>query len=166
MSDRLLVAALGNRNSGKSTTWNNLFEATVKTGKQSRSLYLNRSQSVEVFLISGSPQERKVDVETILNQSLPKIVLCSTQYHSNAIATIDHFFQNGYDIFVQWLNPGFSDSSKYTDSIGIQDYLLNLGATLQVRNGQIDPSERLKDIRQFILGWATYRNLLHTDFPS
>jgi GTPase Era involved in 16S rRNA processing len=34
----LVVAVLGHRNTGKSTTWNTLFGATVKTGKHERRL--------------------------------------------------------------------------------------------------------------------------------
>lgn len=164
MSDRLLVAVLGNRNSGKSTTWNRLFEATVKTGIYQRPLYLNRAQSVEVFLVSGSPQERERDVSNILTEPLPQIVLCSTQYRHDVKNTFDFFFANGYEVFVQWLNPGHSDPKLYHDSLGLQDYLLNKGATLQLRDGHVDPAPRAKELRQFILGWATHRDLVCTDF--
>jgi septin family protein len=78
MRDRLFVAVLGNRNSGKSTTWNRLFEATVKTGKIQRSLHLNCAQTVDVFLINGSPQERGVNVKDVLVNPLPQIVLLNT----------------------------------------------------------------------------------------
>jgi ribosome biogenesis GTPase A len=40
MTDRLFVGVLGNRNSGKSTTWNTLFGATVRTGQYPRILTL------------------------------------------------------------------------------------------------------------------------------
>jgi septin family protein len=97
MGDRLLVAVLGNRNSGKSTTWNRLFDATVKTGKHQRPLYLNHAQSVEVFLVSGSPEERELDVGDILTEPLPQIVLCSTQYREDVKETFNYFFANGYE---------------------------------------------------------------------
>ena len=165
MADRLLVAVLGNRNSGKSTTWNRLFEATVKTGKYQRHLYLNRAQSVEVFLVSGSPEERELEVGDILTEPLPQIVLCSTQYREDVKETFDYFFAKGYEVFVQWLNPGHSDTGQCPDNLGLQDYLLKKGATLQVRDGRVDPSPRVKEIRQFILGWATHRDLVSTEFP-
>jgi hypothetical protein len=165
MADRLLVAVLGNRNSGKSTTWNRLFDATVRTGTQQRPLNLNCAQWVNVFLISGSPEERELEVGDILPEQLPEIVLCSTQYRQDVKGTFDYFFAQGYEVFVQWLNPGHNDPKQYMDSLGLQDYLLSKGATLQVRNGHIDPAPRVKELRQFILGWATHRDLVSTQFP-
>lgn len=166
MADRLLVAVLGNRNSGKSTTWNLLFNGTVRTGTQTRVLNLNGAQWVDVFLISGSPEERELDVEDILPEQLPQIVLCSTQYRQDVKGTFDYFFANGYDVFVQWLNPGHSDPEQYFDSLGLQEYLLKKGATLQVRSGRVDPVSRIKELRQFILGWTTHRDLVNTKFPT
>lgn len=166
MSDRLLIAVLGNRDSGKSTTWNRLFNSTVKTGKYERSLSLNCAQSVDVFLVSGSPEEREIGVDEILPDPLPQIVLCSTQYHENVRKTFDYFFYEGYEVFVQWLNPGYDDDKQYGDHLRLRDYLLTMGATLQIRDGQIEPAPRIKEIRQFILGWATHRDLIRTEFPA
>lgn len=166
MPDRLLIAVLGNRNSGKSTTWNRLFDSTVKTGKYERPLYINCAQAVNVFLVSGSPEEREIYVSEILPESLPQIVLCSTQYREDVKETFDYFFSEGYEVFVQWLNPGYNDDETYNDVFALREYLLENGATLQIRNGQIDPAHRIKEIRQFILGWATYRGLVRTEFPE
>ena len=164
MADNLLVAVLGNRNSGKSTTWNNLFDSIVRTGKRERPLYLNGTQWVNVFLISGSPEERDIYVGELVPEELPQIVLCSAQYHENVTETFDHFFEKGYDVFVQWLNPGYNDPEEYEDEYELIDYLLNNGATVQIRDGQDNPSNRVKELRQFILGWATHRDLVCTDF--
>lgn len=166
MPDRLLVATLGMRNSGKSTTWNRLFNGTVKTGKYERPLYLNRAQAVDVFLVSGSPEEREIEVGDILPEPLPQIVLCSTQYREDVTETFDYFFRKGYEVFVQWLNPGYSDSESYSDTLALRDFLLKKGATLQVRNGHLDPEPRVREIRQLILGWATHRDLVRTEFPA
>jgi hypothetical protein len=165
MTDRLLIAVLGNRHSGKSSTWNRLFDATVRTGKYERPLYLNRAQHVDVFLVSGSAEERELDIESILPDPLPQIVLCSTQYHQDVVKTFDYFFSKDYEVFVQWLNPGYYDPEFYQDTLNLRDYLLNKGATLQVRNGKADPAPRVKELRQFILGWATHRDLVCTEFP-
>jgi hypothetical protein len=166
MPDRLLIAILGNRNSGKSTTWNRLFDGTVKTGKYERPLYLNRAQSVDVFLVSGSPEEREIEVGDILPEPLPQIVLCSTQYRDDVTETFDYFFRKGYEVFVQWLNPGYSDAEAYDDALSLREFLLKKGATLQVRDGHADPAPRIREIRQFILGWATHRDLIRTEFPA
>ena len=53
--DKLLVSVIGKRNSGKSSTWNSLFNRTVKTGIKLKRLYLNETEYVNVFLVSGSP---------------------------------------------------------------------------------------------------------------
>lgn len=163
MSDRLLAATLGHRNSGKSTTWNCLFDGTVRTGKYERPLYLNRAQTVNVFLIGGSPEEREIKVDEILPEPLPQVILCSMQYREDVTKTFEYFFHNGYEIYVQWLNPGYGVSEAYND---VQDFLLKKGATLQLRDGRVDPSSRAKEIRQFILGWATYRDCVLTEFPA
>lgn len=166
MPDRLLVAILGNRDSGKSTTWNRLFDGTVRTGKYERSLYLNRAQAVDVFLVSGSPEERDIEVGEILPEPPPQIVLCSTQYREDVTETFDYFFRKGYEVFVQWLNPGHCDLAAYDDALALQNFLLKKGATLQVRDGRLDPAPRVREIRQFILGWATHRDLVRTEFPA
>jgi len=164
--NRLLVSVLGNRHTGKTTTWHTIFDASVNTGKHERKLYLNSAQWVKVFLVSGSPEERKMRIQAMLGRKLPQIVLCSTQYRATVKNTYDHFFRNHYEVMVQWLNPGHGEPKKYLDKLGLGGYLLGEGATVQIRDGRIDPTARVKELRQFILGWATYRGLVHTDFPQ
>ena len=166
MSDRLLVSVLGHRDTGKTTTWHTLFGRDVRTGKHERQLYLNNAQWTNVFLVSGSPQEREMPIEKMLGGQLPDIVLCSTQYVEGARATFDYFFKNQYQVMVQWLNPGWSDQARYADHLSFSDYLLDNGATLHVRDGRTAPEARVGELRQLILGWATMRGLLNTDFPK
>lgn len=59
MAEKLAAVVLGNSNSGKSTTWNTLFQRTVKTGRYQRELHFNRCGYSWVFLVSGSPEERE-----------------------------------------------------------------------------------------------------------
>ena len=162
----LAVTTLGNRNSGKSRTWNTLFQATVKTGKYERRLYLNKAQYVKVFLVSGSPEERDEYVGEIITVEKPSIVLCSTQYIESVRTTFDFFFENGYELFVQWLNPGYNDAGRYNDTLGLVPYLLEAGATIQQCNGKNDPTARVQSLVQAILGWATYHDMLHTEFGA
>jgi hypothetical protein len=166
MTDRLLIAVLGNRNSGKSKTWNTLFGQTVKTGTAPRRLYLNKAQWVDdVFLVSGSSEERGIPIEKIMpEESSPAIVLCSVQYREGMESTFDYFFNHGYDVFVQWLNPGYSDEASYADSLNAVGVLLEKGAVLAKRNGQTAPDNRVEEIRRQILGWATYHDLVGTEF--
>lgn len=161
MGDKLVVGVLGNRNSGKSFTWNTLFGETVKTGKYQRKLWLNQCESVDVFLVSGSPEERETYVGDLITDDRPSIVLCSMQYRPDVTSTIDYFSANDYDMFIQWLNPGRSDSGKYQDTLSIVDHLINKNATIQRRSGQINDARlRVNEIRNFIYGWAHPRGLV------
>lgn len=158
--DKLLVAVLGNRDSGKTTTWSRLFGGTVRTGKHARELYLSETEYVEVFLISGSPEERGKDVEELL-QDDARIVLCSTQYRKGVEETYQYFLEKDYYIYVQWLNPGHGDiDAQYFDSLGIAPWLLSAGATITIRNGKNAPEPRVREIRDFIYGWAKSRRLI------
>ena len=107
--ENLLVSVLGNINSGKSHTWNKLFDLTVRTGKKERRLYFNDCEYVKVFLVSGSPEERETYVGELITAEEPKIILCSTQYRESVKTTFRYFIEKGYFIFVHWLNPGYSD---------------------------------------------------------
>ena len=158
----LLVSVLGYPNSGKSSTWNALFGSTVKTGSYPRRLELRPGEFVEVFLISGSPQERDKLVQDIMGEQLPRIVLCSTQYRADVTQTFEFFRNNGYQIYTQWLNPGFHDpnSSPYFDYLGLVNFLLSNQALVCMRDGKVALDPRVQEIREFIYGWAKYRNLI------
>jgi hypothetical protein len=38
------------------------------------------------------------------------------QYHSEVIETIEHFINNDYFLYVQWLNPGYKDQNDMPHS--------------------------------------------------
>ena len=161
MPDRLFVGVLGNRNSGKSTTWNSLFGTPVRTGSNARMLELRRGECVEVFLISGSPEERDIYAGDVLRSQTARIILCSMQYVAHVIDTIDYVENEEFWSYVQWLNPGYSDEDvALADSMGIANRLLYMGATLAIRSGKVDPSSRVKELREFIYGWASFRELI------
>ena len=162
MKDKIVVAVLGNRKSGKSRTWNTLFGHTVRTGNRIRRLFLSESEWVDVFLVSGSPEERHTYVGDIIGKQSPSIVLCSMQYRVDVVETIDYFLQHGYAIYAQWLNPGYSDATMQADSLGPLPYLLNRAAVVSIRDGQVDPEPRVYELRDFIYGWARSRSLIQT----
>jgi len=169
MANNLVVAVLGNRDSGKSSTWNAVFGVsedggTVRTGKYQRHLYLNKAEWVDVFLVSGSAEERETPINKILPKQLPPIVLCSMQYRADVAQTIDFFVAQQYDICVYWLNPGYHDDSQYSDELEITGYLLKKGAVIAQRSGKGSLSSRSLEIKQYIYGWAKVRNLITTDF--
>jgi hypothetical protein len=158
--NKLLFVALGNRNSGKSRTWNELFSRVVKTGRHEHWLEVDTRRYVRVFLVSGSPEERKKYVGDIIARVRPRIVLCSVQYKPEARETFNYFFERGYAVHVQWLNPGFNDISVNPDSDGLMNFLLHQGATVSIRDGKETPKKRVREIRELVFGWAATRHLL------
>ena len=71
--------------------------------------------------------------------------------------TLDYVVEEGFDLFVQWLNPGRSDSGENYDRLGLMPWLLGHNATVSMRDGKIPPFRRTEEIRQFIHGWAKAR---------
>jgi len=163
MKEKLLVGVLGNRESGKSHTWNVLFRETVKTGKKLRGLYLNEKEYVEVFLVSGSPEEREKYVESIIPDEKPKIVLCSMQYKEDVIKTIKWFADNDYFLFIHWLNPGYRDERTVEDRLKLIPIILSYDSLLGIRDGRISAENRIQQMRDFIYGWAKGRGLTLSD---
>ena len=159
MTERLFVGVLGNRNAGKSETWNNLFGATVRTGKYPRTLSLYAGECVEVFLISGSPEERDLYAGDILADQTCQIVLCSMQYIEAVRRTLDYAVEDNFDLFVQWINPGYSDAGETYDRLGLMPWLLGHKATVAIRDGKLPIVPRVEELRQFIYGWAKSRGL-------
>ena len=159
--EKLLVSVLGNWNSGKSHTWNTLFGSTVRTGKEERRLYFNDCEYVTVFLVSGSPEERETYVGDLVTAEEPRIVLCSTQYRESVKNTFNYFIDNGYFIFVHWLNPGYSDlDMPYFDNLGLVNWLLSQQSLMGIRSGKLKSSPRVEEMKEFIYGWAKARNLV------
>ena len=158
--ERLFVSVLGNRNSGKSSTWNTLFGATVRTGKNTRTLPLGGGRCVGVFLISGSPEERKIYAGDILKNQECRIVLCSVQYAETGRETFNYAFENEFSVFSQWLNPGYNDTGENFDRHGFAPLLSAQGATTSMRDATLHIQPRVEEIRQFIDGWASARCLI------
>lgn len=187
MKDRLFVAVVGDRNSGKSTTWNTLFDETVKTGKKVRRLSLTPSRwaavrlaneselvdherpdsdgngEVSVFLISGSNEEKRRYAQEVLENVDCRIVLCSVQYAEEAFErTWDFVFESVFAIYAQWLNPGH-DGKAVFDGHGLMNRLLAHQAVISIRdgrNGKAILEERVEELRQYIHGWAAARQLV------
>lgn len=154
MERKLLIGVLGNEGSGKSTTWNNLFGHRVHTGKNVRKLFIN-GLAIPVFLINESPLERKTKLEYILPDINPDIVISSFLYHKDVKSNFEYYANNGYDIYVQWLNPGYNDQNDralfYND--GIINFLLSIGATVSVKNGKALPEYRVAEIKNHIFSY-------------
>lgn len=163
MNNRLFIGVMGNRNSGKSKTWQTLFEQSdIRTGKCLRPLYFFDDSYVNVFLINGSPQEREVEIESLLPEGeLPDIILCSMQYASSAKKTIKWALKMGYFLFIHWLNPGYKDIAIYDDDIGLQKIILDSDSMFGIRNGKVHLKSRTQEIKDYIYGWAKSRDFLN-----
>jgi hypothetical protein len=179
MQDRLFVAVVGEPRSGKSTTWNELFGRRVKTGERPHVLSVTQADrikarfvsdsnklgplSVEVFLISGSNEERKQYAEKVLRRVDCRIVLCSVQYVEEAFArTWNYVFEQEFCIYAQWINPGHGGHENW-DRLGLMNRLLAQRAVISVRDGRENQArlkKRVGEIRQYIHGWAAARGLL------
>jgi hypothetical protein len=154
---KLAVIVLGHRHAGKSTTWYTLFDRKVRTGSEIRDLHLSEDLTIPVFLVSGSPEERRLYVGDIIIDANPRVVLCSLQYIEEGRESIQFFVDNGYRIFVQWLNPGYSDGALLPDHLGFLPFLLHNGAVVSIRNGQQAPQSRVREIREYLIGWSSSR---------
>ncbi len=133
--DRLLIGVLGNQSSGKSHTWNDLFGKTVQRGKHPRPLTLRPGECVEIFLVSGSFEERGEYAGDILANQVCRIVLCSLQYSEEVNSTLDYFESNDFFLYVQWLNPGRCDASEQSDDLKIVEKILSVPSLVSIRNG-------------------------------
>jgi hypothetical protein len=162
MSEDLLIGVLGNQKSGKTETWNALFGRTVHIGKRLRPLWLTDTEYVDVFLVSGSSEERNKYVGDLITVKHPRIVLCSFQYREGVSESFSYFSEREYFLFVQWLNPGYSDRAAGSDLLGLIPLLLAEESLLSMRNGKCDVESRVREIREFISGWAGPRGLIQT----
>jgi hypothetical protein len=163
MPQNLAICIMGNRNSGKSYTWNKLFHQEVRTGRELKKLYLSDGSYIEIFLVSGSPQERKLYVEDIIGGVKARIVLCSIQYKEESVETIKYFIDNGHLLFTQWLNPGYKDLCQVPDALGLVPRLLSYGSFVSIRSGKVRTNQRVQEIFDFLYGWAQSRSLVKWD---
>lgn len=159
--DRLFVTVLGNRKAGKSTTWYELFGKRVRTGKRPHKLELRPGEFVDVFLISGSPEERRKYAGKILAGQRCRIVLCAIQYTPAVERTLKYVFDTGFWVYVQWLNPGYNDPGETFDRLGLVNRILANYGVVSIRSGK-ELRSRAQEIREFIYGWAAFRGLVYT----
>jgi hypothetical protein len=164
MNQNLLVGLLGGSKSGKSFTWNTLFDKPeVKTGKNLRRLYLNDYEYVNVFLINRSAELRKKSISQIITVDKPRILLCSLQYVKAVVKTINYFERNNYFLYLHWLNPGYHDEhdKPLFYNFGIINNLMEKeGSMIGVRNAKLGVEDRVEEIKNFIYGWAKGNGLL------
>ena len=166
MNNKLLISVLGNCNAGKSSTWKQLFGRQVRTSStgNSKRLTFDDGKYIDVVVINGSPQERGKEIEDVLKNKLPYIVLCSVQYTIRAIENYKYFFDEGYHMYVQWLNPGYNDHSKYEDIKGIASYVLNNSGELHEQDGQSNIDLRVEELKTYLYNWGKQHGYLKSSY--
>jgi hypothetical protein len=123
-------------------------------------LELRPGECVEVFLISGSNEERNQYAGDVLKDQTARIILCSIQYVEHASDTIEYVLSERLSLYIQWLNPGHDDAASYPDHLGLANRLLYSGATVAVRSGQDKANNRVRELSEYIYGWASFRRLI------
>ena len=172
-NQKLAIIILGNRNSGKSNTFYELFGRTIKTGwKQLQidgknlTLFVKNSSfeemgeviDKEVFVRNSSFEERKEEADKFFDKvGLPRIVLCAVQYKEKGLDTIEFFKRNGYYIYIQWLNPGFRDNIEYEDFLKFEERFSSSGQFHKVSGKE--KTKRVEQIKQFLIGWMLNKDI-------
>lgn len=159
---KLAVIVLGKKNAGKSNTWYKFFNSRVKTKKKLIELAFNSNEFTEVFLLNGSMEERKRNIEDELLEC--DILLCSVQYTEKGKQTIEYLHHQGYELLVYWLNPGCDDKKVYLDKLEIikmiKNYPNSIVKTCKAIKDDNDTEIRSKNIMIYIYQWAKKENLV------
>ena len=171
---KLFVVILGEPKSGKSSTWEALFGRRIQKGK--KILNLNKYLQTTIYIFVSSPQENYWTKERFLKEfkiadSKSNIVLCSLQTNLTGnmnrrnVVTKEDVLEiankNGYDIFIQWLNPGCkSGEDIHTD---VEHQIIRLTETASVIGMKKEDARNQKEIRAekirtIMLGWILSRN--------
>lgn len=164
---KLAVIALGRPNAGKSSTWYQLFGRTIRTGWKTLELaspeqaFVQNSSfeetgkviSEEVFVRNASFEESGNEIEDYFNkdEGLPYLVFCSVQYIEKGKRTIKWFVDHGYQLYIQWINPGFRDTQDRVDYLDFEDTFRRYGR-FEKRSGK-EITERVEEIRSFVTKW-------------
>lgn len=176
----LVVIVLGARNSGKSYTWNVMFDRKVRMGTRLRPLNISGKRVdiflvngspeerrkyigdivVYVFLVSGSSEERRLYVDKIIKVRKPRIVLCSVQDTPEAEQTFKYFADRGYFMLIHWLNPGYSQERKKGKIV--YQLLNNVPPHTFIfyeMDGNDNAKNRVQEMKDFIYSWAKRKDL-------
>jgi len=164
---KVVVIALGKPNSGKSNTWYEIFNRTIRTGWKNLSL---TNTKLEVFVKNSSFEEtgKKINLKVFVrnasfeeygdevidffdSRNLPNIVLCSVQYTEKGIRTINWFKENDYYLYIQWINPGFTHKTEYSDFLNFETTFKPFGEFHKITGKE--KTNRVIEIKKFLAKW-------------
>ncbi len=150
-NQKLVIIALGNKNSGKSNTWYEIFGRVIRTGW--KKLILSEKE-LDIFVRNASFEEWGDNVEDVFNiDNMPSIVFCSVQYTEKGIKTINWFKDNGYYLYIQWLSPGYNDKKEYSDYLKFENEFGPHG--LFVKCSGKEKVKRINEIKKFLEQWIS-----------
>ncbi len=165
---KLAIIVLGKPNSGKSRTWYEIFGRTIRTGRKKLRLsgkdlnvFVKNSSfeetgkeiNLNVFVRNASFEEYGDEITNFFNSDkLPEIIFCSVQYTKKGIRTINWFQENGYYLYIQWLNPGYTHKREYSDYLNFEETFKKFGEFHKV-NGK-EKESRVNAIKEFLVKWV------------
>ena len=170
---KLFVVVLGEPKSGKSSTWETLFGRRIQKGI--KILSLNKYIQTTVYIFISSPQENywtkeRFQKEFKIADSKSNIILCSLQttltgnMNRRNIVTKEDVLEiaskNGYDIFIQWLNPGRKTGEDKHENVEHQIIRLTKNSSvigMTKENARNQKEIRAEKIRTIVLGWLLSR---------
>jgi len=82
------------------------------------------------------------------------------QYVPDVQQTLNYLIRNEFFIYIQWLNTGYQDPGQTPDRLELLNQILSVPSLVSIRNGQINSAPQVQETREFIYGWARYRNLI------
>lgn len=166
---KLAVISLGKRNSGKSSTWYEIFGRVIRTGwkklsftKDEITLFVKNSSFEEtgteidedIFIRNASFEEYGDEIiDYFSEKKLPNVIFCAVQYVEHGIQTINWFKEHDYYLYIQWLNPGYSDSCEYSDFLEFEKQFGNYGIFIK-KTGK-EKKLRATEIKEFVFFWIT-----------
>jgi hypothetical protein len=166
---KLAVIALGKRNSGKSNTWYEIFGRTIRTGWKhlnNAKIYVRNSSYEEagdeieddVFVRNASFEEWGDEAEDYFDKNaLPKTIFCSVQYTEKGIRTINWFKDNGYYLYIQWLNPGYYYQEEYSDFLEFENFFGPYGKF--TKHSGKEKTGRVGEIIDFLHTWLSKKSV-------
>lgn len=167
--EKLAIIVLGKANSGKSSTWYELFQRTIRTGRKKLKLstgglnvFVKNSSfeethkeiSIDVFVRNASFEEHGDEAHDFFDENnLPQIVFCSVQYIEKGIRTINWFKEHDYYLYIQWLNPGFKHKTEYDDYLDFENIFSEYGIFHKVTGKE--KVDRVNEIKEFLIKWTS-----------
>jgi len=168
-NQKLVVIVLGKPNSGKSNTWYEIFKRNIRTGwkklklsnidlnifvKNSSFEETRKDININVFVRNASFEEYGDDIKDFWDSNkLPEIIFCSVQYIEKGLNTIKWFKENGYYIYIQWLNPGYKHSIEYSDYLNFENTFKDYGEFHKITGKEKE--NRSIEIKRFLTKWIT-----------